>query len=398
MNKLTIKLSLLLPFLIAFSITSFSQQSLSSVPFHKYRQTLENFQIAIETEHARVAFLGGSITYNPGWRTKTVDYLMQHFPETEFDFVHAGIPSMGSVSGAFRVSDDVFSHGKVDLLFVEAAVNDKSIWEDGSMHIRGMEGIVRQAFLHNPKINIIMMHFVDPGKMKEYRAGIIPQVIQNHEKVAKHYNVSTINLAKEVTERIDAGEFTWKDDFKNLHPSPFGQEIYFSSIKTFFEGEWIDKTKLKKSSKTKLPKPIDETSFDHGKQFSIEGINSEGWEYIANWKPNDKAGTRQGYVNVPILSSSLPGSTLEYKFKGKAIGILVPAGPDIGIIEFKIDDGDYQPFDLFTKHSRSLHLGRYYILASDLSRKKHNLTIRISAERNPKSVGNFCRIQKFLVN
>lgn len=370
----------------------------SELFFHTHRQSLENFQIAAQGEKARVAFLGGSITYNPGWRTKTVDYLEKQYPDTEFDFIHAGIPSMGSVSGAFRINDDVFSQGKVDLLFVEAAVNDKSIWEDGSMHIRGMEGIVRQAFLHNPKINIIMMHFVDPGKMKDYRAGNIPEVIQNHEKVAKHYNVSSINLAKEVTERIDAGEFTWKDDFKNLHPSPFGQEIYFSSIKTFLEDEWTDSENLKKGSKVKLPKPIDETSFDHGRQLPIEGITAKNWEYIPNWKPTDKAGTRAGFVNVPILSCSKPGSTLEYKFKGKAIGILLPAGPDIGIIEFKIDDGDYQTFDLFSKHSRSLHLGRYYILASDLSRKNHNLTIRISAENNPKSVGTFCRIQKFLVN
>jgi len=370
----------------------------SNLFFHTHRQSLENFQIAVETKQARVAFLGGSITYNPGWRTKTVEYLEKQFPETKFDFVHAGIPSMGSVSGAFRVSDDVFSKGKIDLLFVEAAVNDRSIWTDGAMHIRGMEGIVRHAFIHNPKINIIMMHFVDPGKMKEYRAGKIPEVIQNHEKVARHYNVSTINLAKEVTERIDAEEFTWKDDFKNLHPSPFGQEIYFNSIKTFFEDEWTEKGNLKKSKKTKLPKPIDATNFDHGHQLPIEGISAEGWEYIPKWKPNDKAGTRAGFVNLPILSSSIPGSTLEYKFKGKTIGMIVPAGPDIGIIEFKIDDGEYQTFDLFTKHSRSLHLGRYYILASDLSRKKHTLAIRISAEKNLKSIGTFCRIQKFLVN
>lgn len=26
------------------------------------------------------------------------------------------------------------------------------------------------------------------------------------------------NLAREVTEKIDYGEFNWKDDFVNLHP------------------------------------------------------------------------------------------------------------------------------------------------------------------------------------
>jgi hypothetical protein len=63
----------------------------------------------------------------------------------------------------------------------------------------------------------------------------VPEVIQLHEKVAEHYNISTINLAKEVTERIDAGEFDWENDFKDLHPSPFGQNIYAQSMKQFLE-------------------------------------------------------------------------------------------------------------------------------------------------------------------
>ena len=39
-----------------------------------------------------MAFLGGSITYNPGWRDMTCAYLTERFPETTFDFVAAGIP------------------------------------------------------------------------------------------------------------------------------------------------------------------------------------------------------------------------------------------------------------------------------------------------------------------
>ncbi|MEA1875575.1 MAG: alpha/beta hydrolase fold domain-containing protein [Bacteroidota bacterium] len=367
--------------------------------YHKHRQTLDNCRFTFEqTKTGRVAFLGGSITYNPGWRTKTVEYLKNRFPDTEFEFIHAGIPSMGSVSGAFRISDDVLSKGKIDLLFVEAAVNDAGIWKDSNMQIRGMEGIIRQAKLANPQINIIQMHFVDPGKMESYRKAETPVVIQNHEQVARHYNVSSINLALEVTDRIDAGEFSWKNDFKNLHPSPFGQIIYFNSIRKFLEDEWSTSSTSTSLNVKSLPQAIDENSFFHGTQMPIENISASGWEYIQDWSPNDKAGTRQGFVHEPVLASSIPGSTLEYKFKGNAVGILVPAGPDAGIIEFRIDKEEFQPFDLFTRYSKNLHLPRYYILASGLKDKKHRLTIRISKERNPDSVGNVCRIQRFLVN
>ncbi|MHB1307622.1 MAG: alpha/beta fold hydrolase, partial [Limisphaerales bacterium] len=40
----------------------------------------------------RVAFLGGSITHNSGWRDAVMRYLTQRFPETQFDFIAAGVP------------------------------------------------------------------------------------------------------------------------------------------------------------------------------------------------------------------------------------------------------------------------------------------------------------------
>jgi sialidase-1 len=57
----------------------------------------------------RVAFLGGSITHNPGWRDAVGRYLQERFPETEFDFIPAGIPSLGSVPHAFRLIRDVLA-------------------------------------------------------------------------------------------------------------------------------------------------------------------------------------------------------------------------------------------------------------------------------------------------
>ena len=107
---------------------------------------------------------------------------------------------------------------KIDLLFVEAAVNDPTNGRSKKEQIMAMEGIIRNAKHENPKIDIITMYFVDPDKMKVYNNGQIPEVIKNHEMVASHYQVSSINLAKEVTDRINAGEFTWEGtwiEFRN---------------------------------------------------------------------------------------------------------------------------------------------------------------------------------------
>jgi len=124
------------------------------------------------------------------------------------------------------------------LLFEEAAVNDSSNAREPTEMLRGMEGILRRARLVNPRIDVVVMHFVDPSKLAEYNRGWQPVVIGQHERAARHYDVPTINLALEVTQRINAGEFTWNDDFKDLHPAPFGQELYFNTIKRLFDHAW----------------------------------------------------------------------------------------------------------------------------------------------------------------
>ena len=192
--------------------------------YHQLGSGIQNSRAQFELKkQGRVAFLGGSITYNGGWRDSVTTYLTQQFPDTKLDFIPAGISSMGSTPSAFRLERDILSKGQVDLLFLEAAVNDATNERTDVEQVRAVEGIVRHLRSSNPAMDIIVMHFVDPDKMKMYRAGVEPGVITNHNRVAKFYRLPVINLAKEVTDRIDHGEFTWEHDFKNLHPSPFGQ-------------------------------------------------------------------------------------------------------------------------------------------------------------------------------
>ena len=374
---------------------------LDSSRYHTLRSNLSNCRLRFERfKIGRVAFLGGSITYNPGWRDMVCDYLKERFPDTEFEFIAAGIPSMGSTPGAFRLERDVLSKGTVDLLFEEAAVNDRYNGRTSQEQIRAMEGIVRHARESNPAMDIVFMYFVDPLKMDNYTNGHIPPVLQKHESVAEHYDIPSINLAKEVTDRIAAGEFTWEDDFKNLHPSPFGQKIYFQSMKTFLENTWrgtlsedaaiIDHT---------LPGKLNHGCYDKGKFVSIsEAKPDDGWKLVDGWVPDDDAGTREGYVNVPMLIAGTPGAELQLSFEGSAVGISVAAGQDAGMIEFSIDNGSIREIDLFTQWSAQLHLPWFHVLNADLEPGKHVLRIKIGSSKNPESKGHSCRIAHFIIN
>lgn len=365
--------------------------------YHELYDGLTNSQLRFERERkGRIAFLGGSITYNHGWRDSIANYFIKRFPDTEFEFIEAGIPSMGTTPAAFRLQRDVLSKGKIDLLFEEAAVNDATNGRTKTEQIRALEGIIRHLRQQNPEMDMVLMHFVDPDKMKTYNNGQIPEVIQNHNQVARHYRIPSINLAKEVTDRINNGEFTWKDDFKNLHPSPFGQGVYAKSMITFLDNALPKSIATDdKISKHPLPAPLDPASYSNGVLLDIQSAKTKkGWMIDPLWNPKDGKGLRANYFDVPMLISETPDATLKLKFSGTAVGIAVAAGPDAGIIEYRIDKGDWRTLDLATRWSQSLHLPWYYTLDADLSPKAHQLELRLAKNQMQKA----CRIRCFYVN
>lgn len=370
--------------------------------YFRLRGGLENCRLRfLQEKSGRVAFLGGSITYNPGWRNMVGEDLQRRFPETAFEFVEAGIPSMGSTPGAYRLERDVLSRGRIDLLFVEAAVNDDTNQFSSIEQIRGMEGIVRHARLANPTLDIVMMHFVDPGKIQTINSGDWPDVIAIHEIVADYYNVPSLNPALEVTERILAREFTWENDFKDLHPSPFGQELYFKSISRLFDAAWIRPANERTVIQSyELPdRPYDTFSYYDGHLVDIHAAQlSRGWHIDERWTPNDRAGTREGFVNVPMLCAEKPNAELRFAFTGKAVGILVAAGPDTGSVEYSVDGEPFKEKELFTAWSEGLHLPWAYVLEAELNAGPHELILRTGTRQHEKSKGYATRIAYFLVN
>jgi sialidase-1 len=370
------------------------QKPLLRTPYIEVNKGLFNaYEKFRTTKKGTVAFLGGSITHNPGWSNKTSQFLQEKFPETEFTFIAAGIPSLGSTPHAFRFERDVLSKGTPDLLFVEAAVNDRGNGFSEKAQIKALEGILRQMYTSNSKANVVMMAFAEPAKNTDYETGKVPVEVAVHERIARYYGASYINLAKEVYDRIKAGEFSWKYDFKDLHPSPYGQEVYFQTIKELLKTEPVE------VAAAKLPVPIDKFSYEKASYHPIdEAKKLKGFVIDPSWKPKEKITTRAGFVAVPMLVSESAGSSFEFEFKGRAVGIALISGPDAGKISYTIDGKKSQTLDLFTSWSTQLHLPWYLMLADELSSGKHTLKLNISADTNEKSVGNACRIVYFLVN
>lgn len=362
--------------------------------YFELRDGLANCQRKFTQERSgRVIFLGGSITAGGAWRQHTCDYLTKKFPDTKFEFINAGIGSMGSVPHAFRLERDVLAKGPVDLLFVEAAVNDTSnIPKQPGQMLRGMEGVVRHMRTASPLTDIVQLHFVMEPHMADYRAGHVPDSIAQHERVAAAYGNPSLNLAREVTDRIDAGEFTWAADFKNLHPSPFGHRLYANSVARLLDAAFA-KPVAPAEKKHPLPAPLDAHSYAKGRLGDIALVKPlKGFfALVPSWKPatdekqpdGKKVGVREGFVNVPALVGTEPGAEFEFSFEGTGCGLFITTGPDAGQIEFSLDGGAWRTLETQTQWSRGLHLPWALMLDDQLKPGSHTARVRLAAANAP---------------
>ena len=365
----------------------------------KLRGQLNNSQNQfIINKTGRVAFMGGSITQMNGYRPMVSKLLENKFPKTKFEFINAGISSTCSTTGAFRLKSHVLDKGDIDLFFIEFAVNDDQDAGHAERDcVRGMEGIIRHARESQPQMDIVVTYFVNPGMLNQLKEGKIPMSIAAHEKVLKHYNVSSIFLAREVVDRIQSGKLTWSE-FGGTHPKPAGNAIAAEMIKYLLNQVWSGEVSADKNNHEVPDKVIDEKSYYRGDFLSPEKFSNKSWVWkIPDWK-KIPGNFRNTFSGMKLLCCNSTNKELTVKFKGPALGVYVLAGPDAGIIEVSMDGGAWKSYDLYHRYSRGLHYPRTVMFATDLKSSDHTARIRMSEKSNKSSKGSCARILNFTVN
>ncbi len=331
-----------------------------------------------ETEgKGSVAFLGGSITYNPGWRNATMQMLQERFPNCEFTFTMAGIPSFDSRAHAFRRSSDL-PEG-VDLLVYEAAVNDNQIEDPDQIDIAA-ESVIRGALLENPDLSILWLHFYMPAFDSAFAKEEESKTTASHSKIASHYGISQINLAREVYDRLQEDQFSWENDFVDLHPSAFGQTIYANAIRKIFNK--VDYTTKPESQA--LPTQLSPNLWINGKIVATDTLKADtltlnGFRQTANWKASLPIETRDGYKNCPVLEGSKVGDSFTLKFTGNTFGFMAISGPHSPILEYQLDGANWKEINTQTPWSEYLYLPYPFILENYIGEGEHEITIRIKA-------------------
>jgi hypothetical protein len=358
---------------------------IESVQELKARGGLPNFFSKIaKGDSIKVAYLGGSITAQDGWRVYSLDWMKQRFPKAGFSEINATIGGTGSDFGVFRLRDQVLKF-KPDLVFVEFAENDAHTAPQKI--IRSMEGIVRQTWQYDPFIDICFIYTIDEGLFENEQKGVLPASVSTMEKVAEKYNIPAINFGPEVCKMVNNHQLIFKGGTKaidgiqvfsgdGVHPYPeTGHVIYNNVLKRSMET--MTSGKQEQAERKNLPSPLapDYFSNTHMIDFS-EAKLSKNWTVI-NVQDNPSFAVFGKYLKS-FGKAGQTGETLTVRFKGKTIGAYDLMGPDAGKVIVEVDGNikdTISRFDAYCTYRRMA-----FFMIDHLDDKVHEVVFKVLSE------------------
>jgi hypothetical protein len=145
--------------------------------------------------------------------------------------------------------------------------------------------------------------------------------------------------------------------------------------------------------------PLDASCFASARFGKLEDVRlGIGFKLVSDWKPSVSVETRSGYVHVPALAATAPGSGFTFDFDGNAVGLMIGAGPDTGIVEVSIDGAASRRIDTFTQWSRGLYLPWAIMLRDGLKQGHHTVNVKMAADHNSGSRGTALYVFQLLLN
>jgi len=344
----------------------------------------------------KVAYLGGSITAQPGWRVKTLAHLQKTFPDTKFAEINAAIGGTGSDLGVFRLKKDVLDQ-KPDLLFVEFAVNDGGAAPE--QIFRCMEGIVRQTWKALPDCDICFVYTVTEALVGPLLEGKFPRAASAMESIANHYGIPSIHMGLEVAKLAKEGKLVWKGALPkteaekeaakgqfifapdSVHPHvETGHELYLQAIVRSLEP--IQKAGAE-ARPHQVAAPFSPTNYELAQMLPItEAIMSSG--FAALDPVTDAFGKRWANRMTSLHRGAKPGETIIFKFKGTRCAIYDVIGPESGQITITLDDQTPRLVSRFDSYCTSHRLSMV-LIGSELPDAVHTVKIEIHPEQPDKA-------------
>ncbi|MHB9031984.1 MAG: GDSL-type esterase/lipase family protein [Anaerolineae bacterium] len=357
------------------------------------RRGLANFLSKLQAgDDVRIAYLGGSITAQEGWRVKTLAWFQNAYPGARISEINAAISGTGSGLGAFRLKQDVLRYGP-DLLFIEFAVNDSG-YQPASV-VRSMEGIVRKAWRALPDLDICFVYTLAFETMlKQLQQNKYPPTASAMEAVADHYGIPSIHLGLEIARLEQAGRlvFQGKVPVSAEEKAALGGKLLFSedAVHPLVETGHVVYAQVVARSMEQFARI---SAAEPGRHALGQPLASNNWEF-ARMLPLSSAALSVGWSRMtpsaanlagrfghfmPELWQAEPGESLAFSFHGTTAWIYDLMGPDCGAVRVKVDDQPEREclrIDAWGEDHRICWLEA----ATALPEGEHTITITVSGE------------------
>ena len=352
----------------------------------------------------KVAYLGGSITAQPGWRVKSLAWLNAQYPKSKFSEINAAIGGTGSDLGVLRIEHDVLN-AKPDLLFVEFAVNDGGAAPEEI--IKSMEGIVRKTWKTLPACDICFVYTFTTASLPELKTGKFNRSAATMEVVADNYGIPTIHMGLEAVRLESEGKLLMQapeakvenvaGDVLNVeakiavnadgkipfskdgvHPyTDTGHQLYMNAIARSIPAI------LKASAEAKphvLLAPLNPENYENTHMFGLEQVSKSGpWTKL----PTNTGLGKSYAARVDSIWKAEPGAELSFRFKGSTARIYDLLGPDCGAIKITVD-GKTTQLRRIDGYCTSWRLSLASIANGLEPAKVHEVTVKVLSDVLPK--------------
>lgn len=337
----------------------------------------------------RVAYLGGSITAQDGWRPKTRAWFQEKFPKADVSEINAAIGGTGSDLGVFRLRRDVLE-ARPDLLFVEFAVNDGGSPVE-QIH-RCMEGIVRQTWGADAETDICFVYTLHENMLRDLQAGAFPRSASAMEAVAEHYRIPSIHMGLAAARLEGEGKLIFKGaqpkteaereamggkvifSPDGVHPyTDSGHQLYLEAVARSME----KLGGVGRPGRHAVGAPLREDNWEGaGMHPIVAGMLGGEWTAL---DPQDELAKKFAKRLPGLWRASGAGATMTVRFRGTALAIYDVLGPDSGQVEIRVDGkptGKQERFDAYCTYHR---LGKL-MAASGLPEGEHVVEVTLNGE------------------
>lgn len=341
----------------------------------------------------QMVFYGGDSLKDkqPNNETTHADELLNGFkklyPDARISLNRHPAP-MGSWYGAFRVARAVPVYGET-IFSATLAVLD-FVPEDADLSEQEItdswEGMIRAVLTYRPDLDVMLIYRPNPGMIDDYLAGKTPAILPCLEKIADHYGLPSLNLARYVADKVAAGTLNKNELFaEGANAGPAGEAIFAEAVWNFVNALDVSQPEPRALFRYRLPEPISATHRQQAKIVDYETATcSDGWTM-------GKESPIKDFRHV--LVGDKPGAELSLVFQGVEIGlmdVLDDRSPDY---EYGIDGGGWKKLEMPVQASSEVKLRIIKIAAGLDPKKEHTLKLRIASGQNDK----IARVGAFLL-